>query len=77
MIDQVVIGVCGMTSVILSQDRRPQWRKWACIVGIVAQPFWLYASWTAQQWGIVLLTVVYTIAWLRGIHNFWIRGAAA
>lgn len=77
MIDQLAIAVCGIASVYLSQDLRPRWRRWACVFGICAQPFWLYASLVAEQWGIALLTVVYTVGWLRGIRNYWIKGLPA
>lgn len=72
MIDQVVIAVCGIGSVFLSQDPSPNRRRYACLVGITAQPFWVYATWTAGQWGLLLLTGFYTAAWLRGIWNHWL-----
>jgi hypothetical protein len=73
MIEQIVIAVCGCVSVWLSQDTRGEWRRYACVVGIVAQPFWLYATWKAEQWGIFALTFVYAAAWLRGIWNYWLQ----
>ncbi len=73
MIDQVAIGAFGISSVWLSQDKRSEVRRWACIAGICAQPFWFYATWHAQQWGILALSVVYTLGWCRGIYNFWIK----
>ena len=75
MIEQAIIALCGMASVWLSQDRRHAWRKWACIVGLTAQPFWLYATWKAGQWGIFALTFVYALGWMRGIKTYWIDGA--
>lgn len=73
MIEQIVIGLCGIASVYLSQD--PAWdrRKWACIFGMFAQPFWLYATYQAGQWGIFLLSFVYAIGWARGIKTYWWR----
>lgn len=73
MIEQTIIALCGMASVWLSQDRRHGWRRWACIIGIAAQPFWLYATWKAEQWGIFLLTFVYAVGWARGIWTHWVR----
>lgn len=75
MIEQAVIGVCGMASVWLSQDSRRSWQRWACIFGLVAQPFWLYATWSAGQWGIFLLTFVYAAGWARGVRTYWLRPA--
>ena len=73
MIDQAVIAICGIASVWLSQDQRRSWQRWACIFGICAQPFWLYATWSAGQWGIFALTFIYAAGWLRGVRNFWLR----
>lgn len=75
MIEQAVIAICGIASVWLSQDVRRSWQRWACIFGIVAQPFWLYATWSAGQWGIFALTFVYAAGWARGVRNFWLRAA--
>lgn len=76
MIEQIVIGVCGVASVFLSQDRRENWRRWACIFGLIAQPFWMYATFIAQQWGIFILAFLYTWGWARGIKTYWIKSGA-
>lgn len=71
MIEQIVIGICGISSVWLSQDARDTFRKWACIFGLFAEPFWLYSAWKAEQWGIVILVFVYTAGWLKGFRLYW------
>lgn len=73
MIEQVAIAACGVTTVFLSQDLRESRRRWACIFGLTAQPFWFYATYTAEQWGIFALTFLYTLGWSRGVFNHWIR----
>lgn len=73
MIEQIVIAICGLSSVYLSQDRDPRRQRFACLFGLCAQPFWFYACWKAQQWGIVALAFVYTAGWARGVWNFWIK----
>lgn len=74
---QAAITVCGITTVYLSQDTRTEYRRWACIVGCVAQPAWFYSAWTAGQWGVFLVCVFYALGWMRGVYNFWIRRAPA
>jgi len=37
--DQIAIAVTDATAIWLSQDERPEWRKWACIFGLCLQPF--------------------------------------
>lgn len=73
MIAQILIAVCGMASVWLSQDQRQTRRRWACIFGLVAQPAWMWSTWEAGQWGIFALSFVYTAGWLRGIWGYWIE----
>jgi len=63
VIDQLVIGLCGFASVYLSQDKLESRRRWACIFGLVAQPFWFLSAYQAQQWGILALSFVYAAGW--------------
>src|SRR5690349_4659559 len=51
-LDQIGITLSGVIAVWLTQDKRIAWRRWACIFGMFAQPFWFYAAWKAEQWGI-------------------------
>lgn len=73
MIDQIIIGAAGISTVYLSQSRAHAARKWAAPIGLAAQPAWLYASWEAAQWGIFVLSIVYAIGWARGVYTHWIR----
>jgi len=73
MIEQCVIAICGLTWVFMSQDPRPGVRRWACVFGLFAQPFWMYATFIAGQWGIFALSFVYTVGWTRGIKTYWIK----
>jgi hypothetical protein len=72
-VDQVVIGICGLSSVWLSQDARPRVARFACLFGLAAQPAWFYTTWQAQQWAIFALAFVYSVGWGRGVWNFWLR----
>jgi hypothetical protein len=71
--EQLVIAVCGISSVFLSQCHHRNQRRWACVFGIVAQPFWIYATWQAQQWGIFLLAFFYATAWIKGFWLYWVK----
>ena len=71
--DQILIAVLGIAAIWLTQDPDENRRKYACLFGIVGQPFWFYSTWIAGQWGIFILTLFYTIAWLRGIKQYWWR----
>ncbi|PWW44626.1 hypothetical protein [Melaminivora alkalimesophila] len=71
-IDQIAIALLGAAAAWLSQARSPASRRWACVFGLLGQPFWFYASWHANQWGIFAVSVIYLCAWLRGVWVYWI-----
>jgi hypothetical protein len=35
--------------------------------GLLGQPFWLYATWTAHQWGMFAVSVYFTLAYALGV----------
>ena len=72
VLDQLGILVTGVIAVWLTQHKRESWRRWACIFGLLAQPFWFYAAWKAEQWGILAISTLYTYAWARGIWTHWL-----
>jgi hypothetical protein len=71
-IDQIGIALFGALAVWLSQERRESYRRWACIFGMLGQPFWLYNSWVAEQWGIFAISILYVVVWMRGIWLHWL-----
>jgi hypothetical protein len=71
-LEQIGIALSGVIAVRLTQDRRATWRRLACVFGMVAQPFWFYAAWKAEQWGIFAMCTLYTYAWTRGVWIHWI-----
>lgn len=72
MIEQLVIALTGVPAVFLSQSKLLERQRWACVVGLLGQPFWFIVTVRAEQWGMVALCVVYTCAWARGFWNYWV-----
>ena len=73
MIAQGFIALLGVTAVWLTQQPNESLKKYACLFGLAAQPFWFYAAWSAQQWGILALCFVYAGAWLMGFKHYWLN----
>lgn len=69
--EQIAIALFGVSAIWLSQDSSPERRKWAPVLGLIGQPFWFYAAWKAQQFGIFVLCILYTISWARGVRTQW------
>ena len=76
-IEQFGIALFGVTAIWLSQDSRPEFSKLACIFGLIGQPFWFYATWQAEQWGMFALCFLYSAAWIKGFKTNWMRRGAA
>jgi hypothetical protein len=73
MLEQIAIFITGISAVWLSQDRKSAVRKYACLFGLAGQPFWMYSSYQADQWGVFILSFFYTVAWGKGFYLFWIK----
>lgn len=71
--EQVLIALTGVVAIRLSQGANEEWKKYACIFGLIGQPFWFYSAYTAEQWGIFILCFFYTEAWIKGFRVHWIN----
>ena len=47
--------------------------KWGVIFGCCSQPFWFVTSYINEQWGIFILSFVYSLTWIIGIYTWWIK----
>ena len=75
MLEQIGIALTGVVAIWLTQDADEGRRKWACIFGLIGQPFWFYSAWEAEQWGIFVLCAFYAVAWIRGFYNYWLKSS--
>ena len=73
MMTQLWIAATGMTAVGMSQTRSAALRKWASVLGLIGQPAWFYATFSAGQWGIFAMCFIYTGLWAMGFYNNWIK----
>jgi len=72
VISQIAILVLGVTALWMTQTSK--YAKYACFIGLLSQPFWFYASYTAGQWGVFIASIGYTGAWLKGLWTHgWIK----
>src|SRR3546814_9387313 len=64
------LPIC-VTAVFLSMDGRESRRRWAPVLGLLGQPGWFVAAVHAHQLGVLLVAVLYTLAWCRGLWTYW------
>ena len=77
MIAQIGIALFGVIAVWLSQSAKESQRRYACLFGLASQPFWFWSAYSAEQWGIFALCVLYAASWLRGFRQHWLNRSAA
>lgn len=68
---QIWIAVLSIAAAYMIAGTGP-WQRWGFVVGLASQPLWFAAAWRARQYGILLVAVFYTGAWLQGIFNRFI-----
>lgn len=73
MIEQTIIAISGVVAIFLTQSRNADHHKYACLFGIIGQPLWVLATYQSEQWGMFVLAICYTFAWISGIVNFWFK----
>lgn len=71
-VDQLAIMLTGVISAWMLNDLRGHIRKWGCVIGLLGQPFWAWSTFNHSQWGMLAVTVGYTVAFMRGIWVMWI-----
>lgn len=49
-----------------------RYRRWGYIIGIAAQPYWLVMFLKSENDLMLFIASVNTVAWFRGIYNYWI-----
>jgi hypothetical protein len=64
---QALIFISGAAAIWMTQSDSAVLRQWAPVIGLAGQPFWLYTTIKAQQFGMTLLTLIYTAAWIKGV----------
>lgn len=72
IISQVGIVLFGLVAVYLTQDKREERRKWACIFGLLSQPFWFISAASNNQPGVLFISFVYALIWLKGFYTNWV-----
>jgi hypothetical protein len=71
-LSNVLLTLCGVPAVLLSQTLEYRTQRLAPIFGLLGQPAWFYVAWYTNSLGVVVLCVLYTISWALGLYNFWV-----
>ena len=73
LIIQIFLFILSVSAMFLI-SRTESWKKWGYPIGLASQPFWIISSVQNETWGILALSCCYTITWIMGIYNYFIKG---
>ncbi|MFA5076529.1 MAG: hypothetical protein WC480_03895 [Patescibacteria group bacterium] len=69
LITQIGIAVFGASAIFLVAKKN----KWGFVLGLCSQPFWFMTTIIHKQWGILLLSIIYTFNWGLGIYEWFYK----
>ena len=71
-ISEFIIFVSGVASMwMVNQEGNV--RRWASIVRLLTQPFWIVVTVYHKQWSLLALTMIYTVIWGQAFYKGWIK----
>ena len=70
---QVALAVLSLLPIALSQAKTEGIRRYDCVAGLFAQPFWVMYGWHIEAWSLCFLGVIYTGVFAYGFYGKWIR----
>jgi hypothetical protein len=69
-VTQLLLAFFGLTALFMATGKSEKARRWACVVGLLGQPAWLYFAMSVNAWGLFVLSLAYTAVYARGA---WIQ----
>jgi hypothetical protein len=71
MLIQLALALFGLSALWMAMGNNAWARRWAPVVGLCGQPFWLWFAASANAWGLFVLSLVYSAVYVRGIVVQW------
>ena len=67
---QFALACFGVLALWMAMGRSDRARRWAPLVGLAGQPFWLWFAFAADAWGLLALSVAYSAVYA---HGAWVQ----
>lgn len=68
---QFLLAFFGLTALWLAMGNSAKGRKWAPVVGLMGQPAWLAFAIQSKAWGLLIISIAYTLVYARGAWKQW------
>jgi hypothetical protein len=70
---QALLVIFGLASLWMAMSHNTTARRWAPVVGLVSQFFWLRFAWSLgnEAWGLLITSIAYTLVFAHGAWMQW------
>lgn len=68
---QLALAFFGLTALYMATGHNLRARRWAPLIGLAGQPFWVLFALDAGAWGLLALSMAYSAVYVRGAWLQW------
>ena len=68
---QIALAFFGLSALWMATGRNERARRWAPVVGLCGQPFWIAFALQSSAWGLLALSLAYSAVYARGAWVQW------
>ncbi len=68
---QLALALFGLSALWMALGNSPRARRWAPLVGLCGQPFWIVFALGVDAWGLLAMSLAYTAVYVRGAWVQW------
>ncbi len=72
---QIWISLVGLPALGCMMVGGRGWSRAGVVLGVIGQPAWWIQLFIQEQWGMSPVYVGYSLCWVLGIWNHWIKPA--
>lgn len=70
---QFALAFFGLSALYMATGHHLRARRWAPLVGLCGQPFWIVFAVQSSAWGLLALSAAYSAVYIRGAWVQWRR----
>lgn len=68
---QFALAIFGLSALAMAMSHNARARRWAPLVGLCGQPFWVAFAVQSSAWGLLALSLAYSAVYARGAWVQW------
>ena len=68
---QLALAFFGLVALYMATGPNTRARRWAPLVGLCGQPFWIIFAVQSAAWGLLALSLAYSAVYVRGALVQW------